>query len=120
MGRIACSLGWSSKGLYFALSFYCDPCDLSAIPVTFTTPLTDQTVPEGDKAIFKCETNKPGLKVQWFKNGKKITPSDRMKIQDDGTGHTLTIPKSELDDDAVYTAKVGDASTNGNLTVDGE
>ena len=95
--------------------------DLPEIPVTFTVPLTDVSIPESENVTLKCETNKPGQKVQWFKNGKKITkPTKRIQIQDDGTTHTLTIDKSELDDGAEYTAKVADDSTTGKLDVVGK
>ena len=87
--------------------------------MTFTTPLTDITIPEGDTATFTCVTSKPE-KVQWFKNGKKITkPSKRIQLRDDGPEHTLVIDKSELDDGAEYTAKIGDESTTGKLIVEG-
>ena len=88
--------------------------------MTFTTPLYDITIPEGDNATFTCVTSKPE-KVQWFKNGKKITkPSKRIQLRDDGPEHTLVIDKSELDDGAEYTAKIGDESTTGKLTVEGK
>ena len=95
-------------------------CVLSAVPVTFTTPLYDITLPEGDNVMLKCVTSKPE-KVQWFKNGKKITkPSKRIQLRDDGPEHTLVIDKSELDDGAEYTAKIGDESTTGKLKVEGK
>ena len=91
----------------------------AALPVTFITPLSDFTIPEGDNVTFKCATSKPD-KVQWFKNGKKITkPDKRIQMKDDGAGHTLTIEKSVLDDGAEYSAKIGDQSTVGKLTVEG-
>ena len=90
-----------------------------ALPVTFITPLSDFTIPEEENVTFKCVTSKPE-KVQWFKNGKKITKTDkRIKIEDDGTDHTLTIDKCVLDDGAEYSAKIGDQSTVGKLTVEG-
>ena len=92
---------------------------IAAVPVTFITPLSDFTIPEGDSVTFKCVTSKPE-KVQWFKNGKKITkPDKRIQIKDDGAQHTLTIEKSVLDDGAEYSAKIGDQSTAGKLTVEG-
>ena len=91
----------------------------AALPVTFITPLSDFTIPEGDNVTFKCVTSKPE-KVQWFKNGKKITkPDKRIRMKDDGAEHTLTIEKSVLDDGAEYSAKIGDQSTVGKLTVEG-
>ena len=91
----------------------------AALPVTFITPLSDFTIPEGGNVTFKCVTSKPE-KVQWFKNGKKITkPDKRIKIKDDGVEHTLTIEKSVLDDGAEYSAKIGNQSTVGKLTVEG-
>ena len=92
----------------------------AALPVTFITPLSDFTIPEGDSVTFKCVTSKPE-KVQWFKNGKKITkPDKRIQLKDDGAQHTLTIDKSVLDDGAEYSAKIGDQSTVGKLIVEGK
>ena len=92
-------------------------CPFSAVPVTFTTPLYDITIPENEDVVFKCETTKPD-KVQWLKNGKKITkPSKRISIIDEGIAHSLAIEKAQKEDEADYTAKIGDESTTGKLTV---
>ena len=57
--------------------------------------------------------------MEWLKNGKKMKPSDRIKPSEEGTEHTLVIDKAVLDDGAEYTAKIGEATTKGKLTVTG-
>ena len=91
----------------------------AALPVTFITELSDFKIPEGDNVTFKCVTSKP-VKIQWFTDDKMVTKLDkRIQLKDDGIEHTLTIEKSELDDDDEYSAKIGDQSTAGKLTVEG-
>ena len=72
-----------------------------------------------EEATLSCEVSKPNQKVQWLKNDKPIKPDKNTKIEVDGTVHKLTIPKTELADQAVYTVKVGDEKTSGKLSVSG-
>ncbi len=96
------------------------PC-FSETPVTFTVPLKDQTVQEEQSVTLECEVSKPGQKVKWFKDGKEIKPDKKRGIlpKVDGTKHILTIPKSVVEDSAVYSVKIGDQETKGKLTVEG-
>ena len=90
---------------------------------TFTTPLTDVTIPEEESVTLECELSKPDQKVKWFKNGKEIKPDRKRGISPpkvEGTKHRLTIPKTLKDDTAEYTVKIGDEETKGKLTVEGK
>ncbi len=91
----------------------------SEIPVSFTVPLQDKECFVEEEVTLTCEMNKPDQKVQWLKNGKVIKADKRTKITVKGTVHTLTYPKSALDDTAEYTVKLGDLTTSGKLTVKG-
>ena len=89
-------------------------------PVTFTGPLKDTTVEEGEEVTLECETSKPGQKVDWYRDGKKIMKSDkRATVASDGVKHKLTIKDAKLPDAAEFTAKVGDVDTAAKLTVSG-
>ncbi len=66
-----------------------------------------------------CEVSKLNKKVQWLKNGKPVRPDKNTKIEVDGKVQKLTIPKSDLKDQADYTVKVGDHVTTGKLSVKG-
>ncbi len=91
-------------------------------PVTFTSPLKDQNVPEEQSVTLECELSKPDQKVQWLKNGKEIKPDKKrgIMLKVEGTKHILTIPKALVDDTAEYTVKFKDQETKGKLTVEGE
>jgi len=92
---------------------------LPEIPVTFTVPLKDTVTMVAEEATMTCEVSKPNQKVQWLKDGKPIRPDKKTKVEVDGKVHKLTIPKSDLGDQAVYTVKVGDEVTTGKLSVSG-
>ena len=87
----------------------------------FTTLLKDVTVPEEQSVTLECELSKPDQKVKWLKNGKEIKPDRKREIHPkvEGTKHSLTIPKTEKDDTAEYSVKIGDEETKGKLTVEG-
>ncbi len=88
--------------------------------MTFTSPLKDTNVTEGDDVTLECETSKPGQKVEWFRDGKKIPKTDKRALPFvDGTKHKLVLKDAKLDDTAKYSAKVGDADTTAQLTVSG-
>ena len=95
---------------------------LVEIPVTFTVPLNDVTVPEEKSVTLECELSKPDQKVKWFKDGKEIKPDRKRGIvlKVDGAKHILTIPKTLKDDTAEYSVKCDDQETKGKLTVEGE
>ncbi len=87
--------------------------------MTFTVPLKDQVVTEKDSVTLECEVSKPDQKVVFLKNGKPIKlDNKRIKQVSEGTVHKLIIDESVLDDTAEYTAKLGDQTTKGKLTVD--
>ncbi len=93
----------------------------SEISVTFTVPLKDVTVTVEESVILECELSKPNQNVKWFKNGTEIKPDKKRGIEPkmDKTKHTLTIPKSVVEDSAEYTVKLGNLETKGKLTVQG-
>ncbi len=85
-------------------------------------PLKDVTVKEEETVTLQCELSKPNQKVKWFKNGKELKPDKKRGIEPkvDGMKHTLTIPKSILDDTAEYSVRIGDQETKGKVTVEGK
>lgn len=66
-----------------------------------------------------CEVNKPNIPSKWLRNGEAIAPSERIEMTVDDTRHTLTIPKSEMDDEAVYKCVIKDRKTSARVTVKG-
>ncbi len=88
----------------------------------FTQPLKSQTVPEEDSVTLECELSKPDQPVKWLKNGKELKPDKQRGIvrKVEGRRHSLTIPKTLLDDTAEYTVKCGEQETAAALTVEGK
>lgn len=41
-------------------------------------PLKDVTVTVGETATFECELSYEGIPVEWFLEGTKLEPSDRV------------------------------------------
>ena len=87
----------------------------------FTTPLKDITIPEEKSVTLECKLSKPDQKVKWFKDGKEIKPDRKRNIvpKVEGSKHSLTIPKSFIDDTAQYSVTCGDEETKGKLIVEG-
>lgn len=66
-----------------------------------------------------CEVNKPNVKARWFKDNVELKPSDILTLTVDGTTHSLTIPKADLEDEAEYTIKLENKSSTALLLVEG-
>ena len=89
-------------------------------PVEFLAPLpTEQKAIPGDEITLEVELSKDTEDVFWLKDGKKIKPSDNVKIVKDGKKHKLIIKKVDFDDDAVYSFNTGDQKCECNLNVSG-
>ncbi len=52
--------------------------------MTFTVPLKEQTVTEGESVTLVCEVSKDNTPVQWLKDGKPITPDEHMQVAVEG------------------------------------
>ncbi|XP_046554801.1 titin-like [Haliotis rubra] len=87
------------------------------LPIEITKPLKDLEIMEGTSLTLTCEVNKPNIPSKWMRNGEEITPSERIEMTVDDTRHTLTIPKSEVDDEAVYKCVIKDRKTSARVTV---
>ena len=69
---------------------------------------------------LECELNKPDVPVKWLKDGKELTPDDRVKFSVDQYIHQLVMTDVTLDDTAKYSCVCGDVSTEAMVTVEGE
>ncbi len=90
--------------------------------MVFVVHLKETTVTENNTVTLECQISKPGHRVIWFKDGKEIKRTDRREIQidkKDKTWHRLIITKSQLDDEAEYSAKVANDVTKATLWVEG-
>ena len=74
---------------------------------------------EKNPVELTCEVSKPNAKAKWVKNGKEITPSDRVLITCQDTVHSLKIPESVLEDAATYKCILENKETSAKITVKG-
>ena len=87
--------------------------------MTFTKPLADVQITEGQDVEFDCTVSRPGLTAEWTKDGAVLSPTDRIKPKSVDTTHILHIANVELEDAADYAVKVGDATSKSTLLVEG-
>lgn len=83
------------------------------------TPLSDTTVPRGEKALFEVELTKGDALVRWFKDDTEIQFSEHIQLSIDGKRQRLKIYQAKDSDAGVYTCQVGDKKSKAKLTVQG-
>ena len=93
---------------------------LPATPVEIIVPLKETEVTEGESVTLTCEVNIPDLPARWFKDNVEIFPTDDCQLKVDGTVHTLTIPKTTLEDEAQYTVWIGGKKSTALMLVEGK
>lgn len=76
------------------------------LPPEIITKMQDQTVPEGEKAMFEIELTKGDALVQWFKDGKELQFSEHVQLSIDGKRQKLKIYNTKMEDAAVYSCVV--------------
>lgn len=82
--------------------------------------LKDTKGKENTDAVFTCSTDDDEVLVQWFINGKPVTPSDKYLVESNGANHTLTIKDLKPDDDCEVTVVIGDNKSTAKLSVEGQ
>uniref|UniRef100_A0A915KCF1 Ig-like domain-containing protein n=1 Tax=Romanomermis culicivorax TaxID=13658 RepID=A0A915KCF1_ROMCU len=94
-----------------------------AVAPEFSVPLHEVKVREGVSAHFECALSETrGVKIQWFKDGKLLSPSPEYIIEcaEDGR-QSLTVYKAKSENVGHYycvaTSPVGKAETEANLQV---
>ncbi len=110
-----------NQSVFFLLIFLCMLCfsPEPETPVTFTLPLHDTTTSEEGSFTLECHTSKSPKEILWAKDEQLLTPSEKVEILAEGTVHTLTVKDVTLEDEGLYTAKVGDQVTSARLNVEG-
>uniref|UniRef100_A0A3Q2P2Y0 Ig-like domain-containing protein n=1 Tax=Fundulus heteroclitus TaxID=8078 RepID=A0A3Q2P2Y0_FUNHE len=89
----------------------------AALPPSFTLPLVNQEVTEGNVVTLHCELSKPAPSVEWRKGGELLKNGDKYQMRK----KDLRVEMKIADDGGVYTCeavnKFGVTSYNGNITV---
>ena len=101
---------------------FCCVCNFSEIPVTFTLTLVDLNTLEHEDACFKCELSKADVKINWYKNDKKIKSDNiKYKSKQKGKKRTLTIYDVDENDMGKYSIRLnGHDSSSAMLVVKGK
>ena len=71
-----------------------------------------------DTARFQCRLSKLNSNLQWFKDGVRILPSDRVVYSIKGDLLSLTIHNAHLEDQGNYRCMVDTQHTDATLTVE--
>ncbi|CAF0817324.1 unnamed protein product [Adineta steineri] len=88
------------------------------IETTFIDQLKNLHVKEGNTARFQCRLSKLSSNVQWFKDGVRILPSDRVVYSIKGDQLTLTIHNTQIEDEGNYRCMIDNQHTDATLTVE--
>lgn len=76
------------------------------LPPEIITKMQDQTVPEGEKAMFDIELTKGDALIRWFKDGKELQFSEHIQLSIDGKRQKLKIYNTTMEDVGVYSCVV--------------
>ncbi|XP_036092628.1 obscurin-like protein 1 isoform X4 [Rousettus aegyptiacus] len=78
-------------------------------PVTIVQGPQDLEVTEGDTATFECELSQALADVTWEKDGRRLIPSPRLRLQALGTRRLLQLRRCSPLDAGNYSCAVGTA-----------
>uniref|UniRef100_T1J5H7 Ig-like domain-containing protein n=1 Tax=Strigamia maritima TaxID=126957 RepID=T1J5H7_STRMM len=84
---------------------------------TIIMPLSDQTVNEGQSAVFRCRISAtPAPQVKWLRGDNQIKPSRYFRMSHEGDQYTLRISESFPEDEGNY--KCVAQNSAGQITVE--
>ncbi|XP_014667689.1 PREDICTED: twitchin-like isoform X2 [Priapulus caudatus] len=94
-------------------------------PPEFLEEIEDETVVEGDEVTFTCSyRGNPDPDLQWFRNGRYLTPTKDLSIKVVGNRCTFIIREAFPEDSGTYTCQItnelGQATTSAMLLVEEE
>ena len=102
------------------LDFTVSCLSLAEEPLAFLSPLADQELMEYETLTLECTVSKADRPATWYKDGTKLTPSERVTISAKDTQHKLSVERVDVDDEAEYSIKVDDLTSKCTVLVEGE
>lgn len=83
--------------------------------------LKDVTLYEGEDAVFKCKVSREKARdVHWCLGGVPLQPNEMNEITVQGKLHTLTLRRVTLEDSGSVSIRVGQHTSEAQLTVQGK
>lgn len=76
------------------------------LPPEIITKMNDQTIQEGEKAMFEIELTKGDALIKWFKDGKELQFSEHIQLSIDGKRQKLKIYNTTMEDAGIYSCVV--------------
>ncbi|XP_067843090.1 obscurin-like protein 1 isoform X5 [Heptranchias perlo] len=76
--------------------------------IKFKTQLQDVEVTEREQAILECEVPGDSVPAVWYLEDRKLQPSAKYIIEQQGTVRRLTIKDVTMDDDGIYLCEMKD------------
>ncbi|XP_043916497.1 obscurin-like protein 1 isoform X2 [Protopterus annectens] len=74
----------------------------------FQSPLRDVEVSEKEKAVLECEVPSDSIPAIWYLEDKKLLPSTKYIMEEQGVLRRLTICDVTTDDDGIYLCEMAD------------
>ncbi|XP_077574245.1 obscurin-like protein 1a [Stigmatopora nigra] len=94
--------------------------EVEELPAYIVKPLRDRTALEKHRVILECTTSSARCSVTWYRGEERLSPSDRVDLVVDGCSHKLTIHQVAVEDEGIYSIKVGEHISQAKLMVEAQ
>ena len=93
---------------------------LAELPLNLNLSVKRFTVDTQSVAAFICTVSKVNLRVSWYRGDKKLYPSRKYEIVDDGCTHKLIVHELSVEDYDDYVVVIGSRRMTGCMLREGE
>lgn len=99
--------------------FFFKTC-FTELPPFFKRTLESCDAVEGGRVRLSCEVSKPGLLVQWKKNGLPLRAGRKYKMKQEGCLLELLVEEVKPEDGGSYTCQAERVETTASVEVKGD